>query len=100
MSSSLGELLGLCHFIVRKVTPASSSSGGKGGNGTLHEVNRSTTSLNSLGRTERDTRQERMGQRDGVRDAHQQTDEDSYREGDIKMDNMWKIFQHGEHNEK
>lgn len=55
MSSSFGELLGLCHFRHSQVTPAISSSGGKGGNGTLHEVNRSTTSLNSLGRAERET---------------------------------------------
>lgn len=50
MSSSFGELVGLCHFRHSQVTPAISSSGGKGGNGTLHEVNRSTTSLNSLGK--------------------------------------------------
>lgn len=48
MSSSFGELVGLCHFRHNHVTPAFSSSGGKGGNGTLQEVNRSTTSLNSL----------------------------------------------------
>ena len=48
MSSSFGELVGLCHFRHSHVTPAFSSSGGKGGNGTLQEVNRSTTSLNSL----------------------------------------------------
>lgn len=49
MSSSFGELVGLCHLRHSHVTPAFSSSGGKGGNGTLQEVNRSTTSLNSLG---------------------------------------------------
>lgn len=63
MSSSFGELAGLCHFRHSQVTPAISSSGGKGGNGTLHEVNRSTTSLNSLGRAERDGGWERMGER-------------------------------------
>lgn len=53
MSSSFGELVGLCHFRHNHVTPAFSSSGGKGGNGTLQEVNRSTTSLNSLEREKR-----------------------------------------------
>lgn len=80
MSSSFGELVGLCHFRHSQVTPAISSSGGKGGNGTLHEVNRSTTSLNSLGRAERDRGWERMGERDRrdrVRDTHAPTDGDS-----------------------
>lgn len=50
MSSSFGELEGLCHLRQSQVTPAFSSSGGKGGNGTVHEVKRSTTSLKSLER--------------------------------------------------
>lgn len=82
MSSSFGELLGLCHFRHSQVTPAISSSGGKGGNGTLHEVNRSTTSLNSLGRAEGE--RQRTGEdggkrdsRDRVRHVNGQTDGDS-----------------------
>lgn len=92
MSSSFGELVGLCHFIHSQVTPAISSSGGKGGNGTLHEVNRSTTSLNSLGRAERDRGWERMGERDRrdrVRDTHMHTQMETVngRNSNIKMDN-------------
>lgn len=40
--------MGLCHFRHSHSTPAFSSSGGNGGKGTLQEVKRSTTSLNSL----------------------------------------------------
>lgn len=90
MSSSFGELVGLCHFRPSKVTSAISSSGGKGGNGTLHEVNRSTTSLNSLGRAERD----RMGGNGRKRqetewgtNVHTQMATVNGRNSDIKKDN-------------
>lgn len=82
--------MGLCHFRHSQVTPAIPSSGGKGGNGTLHEVNRSTTSLNSLGRTERDRVWERMGERDRrdrVRDTHAQMETVNGRNSDIKTNN-------------
>lgn len=86
MSSSFGELAGLCHFRHSQVTPGISSSGGKGGNGTLHEVNRSTTSLNSLERAERDRGWERMGERDG-RNTDKQMKTADGRNSDIIMDN-------------
>lgn len=88
MSSSFGELLGLCHFTHNQVTPAVSSSGGKGGNGTLHEVNRSTTSLNSLGKGRE---RQRMGEngrkrRQSVSDAHGQMGTVSGRDSNMEME--------------